>query len=195
MYCQVPAQQEECFESTSAACGEGPVSSPKAGIELVKVMLPCMGWAGEAARGCEGCPAGLRQSTGRDWNDELSPLARTTCTFLIKFIGSREKCIFQNLGISCRWDGGGGEELWSASDCVIFSLTRPWLSRCLGQQQQRCCWWHLLKQFRICCKYTVQLITFTVDPMSSLRYSLFSHPEFSSSAQRNTFLLQWWSES
>lgn len=90
------------------------------GMQPVKVMLPCVGWAGETANGCEGCTAGLRHSNGRDWNDELSPLARTACTFLIKLTGSGEKCIFQHLGITCRCDEGGGEELWSVSDCVAF---------------------------------------------------------------------------
>lgn len=58
MYHQLPTNHKGGFESTSAACKGGSVSSPKAGMQIVKVMLPCMGRAGEAARGCESCTAG-----------------------------------------------------------------------------------------------------------------------------------------
>lgn len=41
MCCDLPAQHGKVFQSISTACEGGSVSTPEAGMQLVKVMLPC----------------------------------------------------------------------------------------------------------------------------------------------------------
>lgn len=105
---------------------------------LVKVMLLCLGWAGDTARGCEDYTAVLRQLVGRDWNDELSPLARTACTLLSSLVGVHLSA----------WISG---EIHLSASLYYFQMWRGWRRalNCLG----------------LCCVLTDNVLDFRMSPL------------------------------
>lgn len=85
MYCDLPAQHERVFESTSTACEGGSVSTPEAGRQLVK---------------------GEKESQQEDvraaqlgWDNQLA--GPEACTFLFKYIESGEKNAILQFSASC----------------------------------------------------------------------------------------------